>query len=48
MVVERDSTLGGDCIMRCADDLLLSCTVGTCMVLLTIVNSKVQLKIYIF
>lgn len=44
MVVERYLTSGGDHIMQCTDDLLLNCTVGTCMVLLAIVNTRVQLK----
>lgn len=26
---ERDLTLGGECTMQCADDILLSCTLET-------------------
>ena len=29
MVAERDLTLGGECIMQCADDVLRSCTLET-------------------
>ena len=34
MGMERDLTLGGEHTMQCADDVLLSCTLETCMVLL--------------
>lgn len=32
--MERDLILGGDCTMQCADDVVFSCTLSTCMVLL--------------
>ena len=35
MGMERDFTLGDGGTMLCADDVLLSCTLETCMVLLT-------------
>ena len=36
--MERDLTLCGGCTMQCADNLLLSCTLETYMVLLTIIT----------
>ena len=35
MRMERDFVLGNGRTMQCADDVLLSCTLETCMVLLT-------------
>ena len=36
--MERDFTLGSECRMQYAGDVLPSCTLETCMVLLTIVT----------
>ena len=33
--MKRDLILGGEHTMQCADDVLLSCILETCMVLLT-------------
>ena len=44
MGVERDFTLGSECRMQYAGDVLLSCTLETCMVLLTIVTPINSIK----
>ena len=44
MGMERDLTLGGEHTMQCADDVLLSCTLETCMVLLTNVTPINSIK----
>lgn len=41
MGTERNWTLGGERTMQYADDVLLGCTLETCMVFLTNVN-KIQ------
>ena len=33
MWIERNFTWGGGCMMQCADNVFLSCTLETCMVL---------------
>ena len=38
MEMERELTLGSEPMVQCADDNLLSCTLETCMVLLTSVT----------
>ena len=44
--MERDVALGNECTMKCADDVLVSCTLETCMVLQTNVTPKIQLKLF--
>ena len=40
MGMETDFTVSDGCTMHCADDVLLSCTLETCMVLLPNVTPK--------
>ena len=43
-MAERDLTLGGELAMQYADDVLLSYTLEICMVSLTNVTQKIQMK----
>ena len=45
MGMEKDLTLGGEYMMHYTDDVLLSCTLETCMVLLTNVTPINPIKI---
>ena len=45
MGVERDFTLGDGCTMQCADDVLVSCTLESCMVLGTNVTPINSIKV---
>ena len=44
MGMETDFTVSDGCTMHCADDALLSCTLETCMVLVTIVTPINSIK----
>lgn len=45
METERELTLGGECIMQYANDVLLAFTLEICMFLLTNVTQKNSRKI---
>ena len=47
MGMEKDLTLGGEYMMHYTDDVLLSCTLETCMVLLTNVTPINSIKIIV-